>query len=136
MSLLVHLKNQNNMEPTQTYEKLYSDFIAAYTAGTTTGEQVGELVARLAGFYPSFNLLLARAERAYALISRDEVLKTDDISGKGVSAAKAQLVADASNEATAYKMAKMHIQNLEVLLQSAKSLQRGLLQEMAQANLQ
>lgn len=120
------------MEPTQ-YEKLYSDFIKSYASGTTTGEQVGELVSKLAGFYPNFNFAMVKAERAYAMVSRDEVLKTDEATGKSISSTKAQTIADASVEATAYKMARSHVQNLEVLIQSAKSLQRGLLQEMAQA---
>jgi hypothetical protein len=56
------------MEP---YEKLYSDFMKDYALGVTTGEQVGELVARLAGYYPNYNSLMAKAERAYALTCRD-----------------------------------------------------------------
>jgi len=119
----------------QDYEQLYADFIKNYALNVTTGEQVGELVARLAGFYPSYNASLARAERAYALVCRDEVLKTDDVTGKATSSAKAETIANASAEATAFKTAKMHITNLEVLIQSAKSLQRGLLQEMSHSNL-
>ena len=120
------------MEP---YQILYSDFIKSYASGATTGEQVGELVAKLAGFYPSYNALMVNAERAYALLSRDEVLKTDETTGKAISSAKAETIANASNEAGAFKRARMHIENLEMLIQSAKSLQRGLLQEMAQSGL-
>lgn len=120
------------MEP---YEQLYSDFIKNYSLGSTTGEQVGELVARLAGYYPNYNQAMAKAERAYALTCRDEVLKTDEVTGKAVSATKAETVANASVDATAFKQARVHIQNLEMLIQSAKALQRGLLQEMAHSNL-
>jgi len=122
-------------DKTEEYRVLYSDFMENYAVGAVTGEQVGELVARLAGFYPNYNSSMARAERSYALISRDEVLKTDEATGKPISATKAQSIADASTEATAYKMARMHVQNLEMLIQSAKSLQRGLLSEMAHSNL-
>jgi hypothetical protein len=120
---------------TEEYEVLYSDFIKNYSIGVTTGEEAGLLVAKLAGYYPNFSAILAKNERAYALISRDEVLKTEDATGKQISATKAQTLADASNEAFAYKEAKMHVTNLEVLIQSAKSLQRGLLQEMSHSNL-
>lgn len=120
------------MEP---YEQIYAEFIKNYSLGTTTGEQVGELVARLAGYYPNYNSMMAKAERAYALVCRDEVLKTDDATGKAISSTKAETIANASIEATAFKIARSHIQNLEVLIQSAKSLQRGLLQEMAHSNL-
>lgn len=117
------------------YEQIYSDFIKNYSLGNTTGEQVGELVARLAGYYPYYNGAMAKAERSYALRCRDEVLKTDEATGKAVSSVKAETIANASVDATAFKQARVHVQNLEMLIQSAKSLQRGLLQEMAHSNL-
>ena len=117
------------------YEILYSEFMKNYALGATSGEQVGELVAKLAGFYPNYNLAMAKAERIFALISRDEVLKTDETTGKAISSAKAETVANASNEASAFKLARVHVQNLEMLIQSAKSLQKGLLQEMLHAGL-
>ena len=117
------------------YEVLYSNFMKEYSAGTTTGEQVGELVAKLAGYYPNYNGAMARAERGYALICRDEVVKTDEATGKAISSTKAETIANASTEASAFKQARVHVQNLEMLIQSAKSLQRGLLQEMSHSNL-
>jgi len=121
------------MEP---YESLYAEFMKNYSLGATTGEMVGELVARLAGYYPHYNSNMNKAERAYALVSRDEVLKTDDTTGKAISATKAETIAEASAEASAFKNARVHVQNLEVLIQSAKALQRGLLHELSQASLQ
>lgn len=123
------------METQQEYEKLYSEFMKNYSLGSSTGEQVGELVARLAGYYPHYNAAMTKAERSYALISRDEVLKTDETTGKAISATKAETIAGASNEASAYKNARVHVQNLEMLIQSAKALQRGLIQEMSHSNL-
>lgn len=117
------------------YELLYSDFIKAYASGTTTGEQVGELIAKLAGFYPNYNGVLNKTERMFASVARKEVEKTDEITGKPVSATKAETIANDSAEAGAYKQARVHIENLEMLIQSAKYLQRGLLQEMAHSNL-
>jgi len=117
------------------YEEIYANFMKNYSLGATTGEMVGELVAKLAGYYPNYNSLMVKAERGFALISRDEVLKTDETTGKAISSAKAETLANASIEATAFKQARMHIQNLEMLIQSAKALQRGLIQEMSHANL-
>lgn len=113
------------------YEKLYADFLKDYNSGSTTSEKVGELVARLAGYYPNYNAALVKAERSFALVSRDEVLKTDDATGKAISASKADVISNASPEASAFRTAKMHVQNLEMLIQSTKALQRGLIQEMA-----
>mgnify|MGYP001211984678 CR=1 FL=1 len=106
-----------------------------YALGMTSGEMVGALVARLAGYYPNYNQAMAKAERSYALISRDEVLKTDETTGKAMSSVKAETIANASPEATAFKQARVHVQNLEMLIQSAKALQRGLIQEMAHSGL-
>ena len=117
------------------YEKIYSDFMTSYSSGAVTSEQAGELVARLAGYFPNYNAAKIKAERSYALTLRDEILKTDERSGKPVSATMAETVAAASVEASTYKQARMHIENLEMLIQSAKSLQRGLIQEMSHSSL-
>lgn len=118
------------------YEEMYQDFIKGYEAGSTTGEDAGVLVAKLAGFYPNYNLALAKAERAFAMVLRDEIMQTDESTGKAISATKAETLANASDEATAFKNARMHVQNIEMLIQAAKALQRGLIHEMTQSNLQ
>ena len=119
----------------EAYAELYDTFMKDYSAGSVTGEQVGELIARLAGYYPTYNQAMVKAERSFALVSRDEALRTDESTGKAISATKADTIANASSDAFIYKQAKMHIQNLEVLIASAKALQRGLLQEMSHSNL-
>jgi len=123
---------ENINEP---YITLYSEFMKNYNSGSTTGENVGELIAKLAGFYPHYNALMIKADRSYSLITRDEVLKTDEVSGKAISVSKAETIANASVEASTFKKARGHVQNLEMLIQSAKALQRGLMQEMMHANL-
>ena len=117
------------------YQVLYDEFMTSYAMNTTTGEQVGGLIAKLAGFYPSYNLTMAFAERAYARVRKDEVLKTDEATGKAISSTKAETIAEASQEATDFKTARVHVQNLEMLIQSAKALQRGLLQEQTYSSL-
>lgn len=117
------------------YINLYNDFIKSYASGTTTGGQAGELVMRLASFYPAYNQSLVNAERAFALLSKDEISKSDDMTGKAVSASKSEIISLASDESFAYKKAKMHIQNIEILIQSIKALQRGLMQEMSNSTL-
>jgi hypothetical protein len=122
------------MENREEYQALYAEFIRGYQTGSVTGEQVGELIVRLAGYYPYFNQQMVSAERAFAMIARDNMMQTDDTTGKSISAVKAQTFSDATDEAYAYKVAKTHIENLEMLIQSAKALQRGLLQEAVHAN--
>lgn len=117
------------------YQELYQEFMKNYSSNSTTGEQVGELIAKLAGYYPNYNMMMAIEERAFAIVKRDEVLKTDQATGKAISSTKADTIADASPEATAFKTARVHVQNLEMLIQSAKALQRGLMQEMMHSTL-
>jgi len=117
------------------YEILFAEFMKDYASGTISGENVGELIAKLAGYYPNYNADLVKAERSYALITRDEIMKTDPLTGKAISATKADTLASASAEAAIYKKAKSHMQNLDMLIQSAKYLQKGLLQEMINSNL-
>lgn len=117
------------------YQKIYSDFMASYTLGAVSGEQVGEVIARLAGFFPNFNLNAVKAERIYALTLKNEILKTDETTGKAVSAVKAETIAAASDEAFAFKVARAHTQNIESLVGSLKFLQKGLLTEYSQSNL-
>jgi len=119
----------------ETYEILFAEFMKDYASGTISGENVGELIAKLAGYYPNYNADLVKAERSYALITRDEIMKTDPLTGKAISATKADTLASASSEAAIYKKAKSHMQNLDMLIQSAKYLQKGLLQEMINSNL-
>jgi hypothetical protein len=122
-------------ETREPYAVLYAEFMQNYSLGSSSSEEVGELVARLAGFYPTYNAAMSKAERSFALISRDEIIKTDEATGKAISAVKAEKIAGASGEAFTYKQARMHVENLEMLIQSAKSLQRGLIQEFKQSNL-
>ena len=103
------------MENKEEYQALYAEFIRGYQTGSVTGEQVGELIVRLAGYYPYFNQQMVSAERAFAMIARDNMTQVDETTGKSISAVKAQTFSDATDEAYAYKVAKTHIENLEEL---------------------
>jgi hypothetical protein len=108
------------------YQKLYDDFIAKYNKTETTPSEVGELLVRISAMYPNFNTAMSKAERAYAIVCRDEVCANDELTGKPISATKSEKIAEASEEATAFKTARTHIQNLEVLMGSLKFLQKAL----------
>lgn len=108
------------------YQEIYDTFIAKYNRAEVTPSEVGEVLARIAGVFPNYNMAAIKAERSFALISRDEVLKTDESTGKAVSATKAETIAQASTEATAFKTARGHVQNIEMLIGSLKFLQKSL----------
>ena len=117
------------------YQEIYDEFITKYNRAEVTPSEVGEVLVRIAGHYPNYNMSAIKAERAFALTSRDEILKTDDATGKAVSATKAETIANASSEATAFKNARGHVQNIEMLIGSLKFLQKSLEVEFLNSNI-
>ena len=120
------------MEP---YQKNFDEFMSKYSRSETTPSEVGEVLTRIAGLYPNYNLAMVKAERAYSLISKSEVEKTDENTGKAVTSTKAETLAEASNEAFLYKQARAHVQNIELLIGSLKFLQKGLEVEFMNASI-
>ena len=110
----------------ETYETLYQEFISKYNKSETSPSEVGEVLVRIAGIFPSYNMAMIKAERAFAFVSKDEILKTEESTGKSVSAVKAETLADASPEAYAFKQARGHVANIELLIGSLKFLQKSL----------
>ncbi|HEA46433.1 MAG TPA: hypothetical protein ENH99_01490 [Candidatus Pacearchaeota archaeon] len=117
------------------YQELFDDFIQKYNKSETSPSEAGEILVRIAGLFPNYNEAMIKAERAYALVCRDEVLKTDEISGKAISSVKAETLANASVEATAFKKARGHVANIEMLIGSLKFLQKSLEVEYVNSSL-
>lgn len=111
-----------------TYLDEYGAFMDNYKSGEVSGEEVGEKIARLAQYFAMFNLEYAMAEHERAKVAAALESKVDE-NGKQISSSKAQVLAEATTEAAAARKAKVHIQNLEQMLNALKSLQKGLLQE-------
>lgn len=122
----------NNLE---IYQTLYDDFIAKYDKNTISPSAVGEVLVKIAAYHPNYNAEMIKAERSYALITRDEVMKNDELTGKAITATKASTIAEASTEAFLYKKAKSHIQNIEVFIGVLKFLQKSLEVEYINSNL-
>lgn len=117
------------------YQKLYDEFISKYNKTETSPSEVGEILARLAGVYPNYNSTKISTEKAYASICKDEVLKTDDQTGKAISSSKAQTLADATSQAFEFRIARGHIENLEMMIGVLKFLQKALEVEYLNSNL-
>jgi hypothetical protein len=117
------------------YQKLYDEFMQKYKQSETTPSQVGETLARIAGFFPNYNMSLVKAERAYAIVHKNVALETDDATGKAISSAKAETIAEAAAEAGIFKEAKAHIENIEMLVGSLKFLQKSLEVEYVNSNI-
>lgn len=117
------------------YQEIYQTFISKYNKTETTPSEVGEVLAKLAGVYYNYNMTKIAAEKMYAKICRDEVLKTDDGTGKAISSTKAQTIADATPEASDYKTARGHVENLEMQIGVLKFFQKALETEYLNSNI-
>jgi len=117
------------------YEDLYDEFIEKYNKTEVSPSDVGEVLTRIAGYFPNYNQELIKAERSFSLIKRDEIIKTDEATGKAISATKSDTISDASSEAFIYKKARMHVQNIELLISSLKFLQKSLEVEYLNSNI-
>lgn len=122
------------MEEKEKYQVIYDEFMEKYNRAEVTPAEVGEVLANIAGFFPNYNEKLTLARRSFALITRDEILKTDELTGKAVTASKAEIIARASSEAFIYEKAKSHVENIEMLIASLKFLQKALETEYINSN--
>jgi len=116
------------------YEDLYDEFITKYNKTEVSPSDVGEVLTRIAGYFPNYNQEMVKADRSYSLIKRDNILKTDEVTGKAITATKSDTISDASSEAFIYKKARMHVQNIEMLIGSLKFLQKSLEVEYLNSN--
>lgn len=124
------------MDTKPEYQKIYDDFVAQFNRGETTPTMAGEALMRIAAMFPNYNMAAIKAERSFSLIKRDEVLKTDEATGKAISATKAETLADASSDAFVYREAKGHVANIEMLIGALKFMQKSLEVEYAHTNIQ
>jgi hypothetical protein len=114
---------------TMPYIEEYTSFIKNYSLGEVSSEEVGNLVVRMAQYFAEHNLRLVLAERALALVAKENVEGVDESTGKQVSVAKADILTSASDEAYERSQAKAHLVNCEQFINALKSLQRGLQNE-------
>jgi hypothetical protein len=87
----------------------------------------------MAGYFMRYNVRMGDALRAFSTVKSDFQSQVDASTGKSMSSAKAETLADATPEAATYEMARIHVQNIEQAINSLKTLQKGVLQEYAHA---
>jgi hypothetical protein len=117
------------------YMKEYEEFIANFRKTEVSGEEVGELIMKMAGHFARYNVRYGDALRAFSAVKSSFQSQIDVSSGKTMSSAKAELLADATPEANTYEMARIHINNIEQYINALKALQRGTLNEYSHASL-
>ena len=109
----------------------YEAFQNNFRRTEVSGEEVGEMVMKMAGYFARYNVRMGDALRAFSAVKADFQNQIDSSTGKNMSSAKAETLADATEEAAKYEMARIHVSNLEQFINALKSLQKGVLQEYA-----
>lgn len=119
---------EEQQDPKPTYQTKYDEFIKTYKTGVVTAENVGLVIAQMTQYYCESNLLYAKRLNNFCEVARANEASKDE-SGKILSSAKAKVMSEATEEAYALNFAKVHIENLEQILNSLKALQRGIMIE-------
>lgn len=117
------------------YQTEYSEFIASAKQGTVSGESAGLLVARFAQYYAEANMNLAAAENALNRVRAEIAGKSDPDTDKPISVAKAEILTSATPESVSFATARVHLQNIEQMINALKCLQRGVLNEYSHMSL-
>jgi len=114
------------------YRKVYDDFIASYIAGTTNAEEVGHTITIMAQHFCDANMAVGAADKGYSTLFAENMQLEEG--GKSISAAKAKIMTDASEEANVLSSAKRNLENIEQLINALKYLQRGMANEYQHMN--
>ncbi len=114
------------------YQEEYEKLINKRKAGVQIGkEEVGEMIAVLAQYFGDKNLIMAEKENSYRKKAVVIVNGTDpNNTAKPISAAKAEVLTNATIEAEEYRIAKVHKENVEQYINALKSWQRALTTEI------
>lgn len=111
----------------------YKAFQDSFKKTEVSGEEVGELIMRMAGYFSRYNVRMGEALRAFSGVKADLQNQVDQATGKTMSSAKAETLADATPEAATYEMSRIHVTNIEQMINALKALQRGVLNEYSHA---
>jgi hypothetical protein len=112
------------------YIEEYNAFMDNYSKGTTSGEDVGIVIARLAQYYCEANNKLSSASKIYNKRYATVIEGVED-NLKPITAAKAKVLIDASQESEIFGEAKTRLENIEQLINALKYLQKGILNEFS-----
>lgn len=116
---------------TADYAVEYDLFQQNFKKTQVSGEEVGELVMRMAHYYMTYNVRMVQALKRFSEVKAAYLNGTDPATSKPMTSSKAEALADATPEAYAYELARVHLQNIEQGINALKSLQRGVLFEYA-----
>ena len=113
------------------YMEDYDAFQTNFKRTEVSGEEIGEVIMRLAGYFSRYNVRLGEAIRNLSAVKAEFQNQVDSATGKSMSTAKAETLADATEEASIFVMARIHVNNIQEMINALKAVQRGVLNEYA-----
>ena len=122
------------MDNEQKFLSEYQTFLESYKQGMTNGEQIGEVIARMANYFAISNSKYGEALIAYNAIA-SSIEQTADENGKSITSAKAKTLASATPESATLIRAKINVESIQEVVNSLKSLQRGVMYEQNAASI-
>lgn len=116
-------------EKIKLYQGRFNDILAdiRLADGAIEAQKVAIVAAELVQDLVYFTDEMRTAKLKLASVSRDIVCS--EVDGKPISVAKAQILIDASDEATRYEEAKMHAANFDQMISVLKIYIRSLAKE-------
>lgn len=111
------------------YAEEYHNFVTEYKLTEVSPEEVGAMIIRMGNYYIAYNLRFAAAIKVFSQVRQAIMSQADPLTGKAITASKADAEADATPEADVYHHMKIHVDNLNQTIQALKSLQRAVQQE-------
>lgn len=111
------------------YMVQYDEFTKKFKLTEVSGEEVGELIMKLANYFARYNVRMGEALRAFSIVKADFQNQVDTTTGKAMSSAKAETLADATDQAATYEMARIHVTNIQEMINGLKALQKGVINE-------
>ena len=116
--------------PKPMYRQEFDQFMSTYNSGGVDAEAVGSMIVKLAQHFCDANQTMSFSQRVYNA-QYATVINSEDENGKPMSAAKAKILIDASDEGKELVRAKAELENIEQLINALKYMQRGMVNEYA-----
>lgn len=119
--------------PVETYEDIYSSFVALLDKDMAGAGNAGIAIVRLSAYHAGANKKMNDAFKALAKVKAELATKNDPATLKAYTSSKVDQVVEATPEYAAYTDAKTDVENIQVHLRSLANLQFGLKGEQSQS---
>ena len=112
------------------YQNEFKEFIEKLNkdVGAVDPSEVGVMISRMVQYFCDYNSMKTVSSNRLRQASTPIILGNDD-NGKPISMAKAQFIIDALPESEDHSIKKMHLENLEQIVNGLKSTLKGLSNE-------